>query len=117
MLAWAQVQTDLAMTAITVGELLQGVAALPHGRRRDALAGGIDRLLADAAGYVLPYDERAAHEYGVLRSESRRAGRGLTTEDGMLAAIVRAHGATLATRNVRDFAGFGFSVINPWDAA
>jgi predicted nucleic acid-binding protein len=32
----------------------------------------------------------------------------------MIAGIVRSRGATLATRNVRDFEGCGVEVIDPW---
>ena len=35
----------------------------------------------------------------------------------MLTAIggmALAHGATLATRNIADFDGYGLSVVNPW---
>ncbi len=33
---------------------------------------------------------------------------------GLLAAICRARGATLATRNVRDFEGTGVPLTDPW---
>ena len=32
----------------------------------------------------------------------------------MIAAIARSRGASLATRNVRDFADCGVTVIDPW---
>ncbi len=34
--------------------------------------------------------------------------------DAVIASICRAHDATLATRNVRDFEGTGIAVIDPW---
>ncbi len=33
----------------------------------------------------------------------------------MIAAIARARGLRVATRNVGDFAGTGVEVVNPWD--
>jgi predicted nucleic acid-binding protein len=33
----------------------------------------------------------------------------------MIAAIARAHGAAVATRNVKDFEGTGVALINPWE--
>jgi predicted nucleic acid-binding protein len=36
--------------------------------------------------------------------------------DIRIAAICRAHGATLATRNVKDFEGTGLELIDPWSA-
>ena len=32
----------------------------------------------------------------------------------MIAAICRATGSTLATRNVKDFDDLGLTVVNPW---
>lgn len=34
--------------------------------------------------------------------------------DGMIAATCLEHGATLATRNTRDFEGLGIDLVNPW---
>jgi predicted nucleic acid-binding protein len=33
----------------------------------------------------------------------------------MIAAIALSRGASVVTRNVRDFEGCGVAVINPWD--
>jgi predicted nucleic acid-binding protein len=35
----------------------------------------------------------------------------------MIAATALEHGLTLVTRNVKDFAGLGVVILNPWDAA
>jgi predicted nucleic acid-binding protein len=40
----------------------------------------------------------------------------LNTADGMIAATALEHDLTLITRNVKDFAGLGVTVFNPWDA-
>lgn len=34
--------------------------------------------------------------------------------DGLIAATAVAHQLTLATRNTKDFEGFGLDVIDPW---
>jgi predicted nucleic acid-binding protein len=34
----------------------------------------------------------------------------------MIAATARAHGSTIATRNVNDFQGCGTQVVDPWRA-
>jgi toxin FitB len=33
----------------------------------------------------------------------------------MIAATAIEHGLTIVTRNVRDFAGLGVAVLNPWN--
>jgi predicted nucleic acid-binding protein len=35
----------------------------------------------------------------------------------MIAATALEHGLTLVTRNTKDFAGLGVTIVNPWDAA
>jgi len=35
----------------------------------------------------------------------------------MIAATAIEHDLTVVTRNVRDYAGLGVEVFNPWDAA
>ena len=43
-------------------------------------------------------------------------GRSLGVADGMIGATALEHGLTLVTRNVKDFAGLGVTIFNPWDA-
>ncbi len=40
--------------------------------------------------------------------------RDIPRADAQIAAICRATGANLATRNVTDFTGAGVEIINPW---
>jgi len=35
--------------------------------------------------------------------------------DGLIAATALEHYLTLATRNVKDFAGLGVTIFNPWE--
>jgi len=37
--------------------------------------------------------------------------------DAVIAATALEHGLTLVTRNVKDFAGLGVRLLNPWDEA
>ena len=63
---------------------------------------------------VQPFDALAAAWFGPVMV--RRAGLGLPIEgfDAQIAAICRARGAVLATRNIKDFLETGVEVINPW---
>ena len=38
----------------------------------------------------------------------------LATVDGVIAATALHHDLTIVTRNVKDFAGLGADVFNPW---
>jgi len=47
----------------------------------------------------------------------RAAGQGIGMADGYIAAIARAKGLIVATRDTQPFAAAGVPVINPWEAA
>jgi predicted nucleic acid-binding protein len=114
-IAWLSgIDEETCVTAISVGELLTGVRALPAGRRRTGLLDAIGRTLDGFAGAVLPYDADAAHRYAHLQEIRRSAGRPLSVEDGMIAAICAVRGTALATRDVGDFEGLGIELIDPW---
>lgn len=116
--AWlAEHSNDLALTTITIGELQYGVDRLPRGARRDRLADAVAALVVTAADRVLDYDAPSAREYGRLRANRERAGRVVSVEDTMIAAICLTGGHAVATRNVRDFADAGIIVHSPWEAA
>jgi toxin FitB len=77
----------------------------------------LDRLLNDRfRGRVLPLDTPAAVMTGRLRARREAIGRPISSSDAMIAAICLAHGATLATRNVRDFDGLDLKLVNPFEA-
>jgi predicted nucleic acid-binding protein len=50
-------------------------------------------------------------------AKSKAAGRSVPTLDAFIAATAEQHGLTLVTRNIRDFASLGITVINPWSDA
>jgi len=108
---------EVATTAITAAELLYGVARMPGGRHRAALAEIIDALInEDFRDRVQPFDSQAANQYTTVVAGREKLGRPVSLADAQIAAICRVHGATLATRNTGDFTDTGISLINPWDA-
>ena len=110
-----QLATDIYLTAVTVAELLYGVARLPAGRRKADLGERIDEMLReDFENRVLPFDEAAAEHYADIVVRRERAGRPISMADAQIAATCRSHGAVLATRNVDDFADTGITIDNPW---
>jgi predicted nucleic acid-binding protein len=107
---------DVATTAITSAELLCGVARLPDGRRRAALAETIDALISeDFRGRVESFDSLAAEQYAAVVVGREKRGRAISMADAQIAAICRVHSATLATRDTGDFTDTGIDLINPWD--
>ena len=100
-----------------LAELRYGVERLAPGRRKDALKATIDHYETEVyRDRILPLDTAAATEFGRLMVTRERAGRRMSTMDGLIAAIAVVHGAALATRDIRDFVDLGLRVINPFDA-
>jgi hypothetical protein len=64
---------------------------------------------------VWPFDGEAAVAYAEIFAGRRNAGRHTKPLDLMIAAIALSRGASVVTRNVRDFDGCGVAVINPWN--
>ena len=101
-------------TAITVFEVRFGLELLATGRRRRQLEEAFVKALAeDFEGRVLPFDQAAAQAAGAMAAARRRAGRTIEIRDLQISGIAAARKATLATRNVRHFEGFGLAVVDP----
>lgn len=105
------------ISIVSVAEIRRGVARMDEGRKRDALAEWLARDLPQRfEGRIIPMDEPVALAWGDLMGPAKRNGRGLSSIDGLIAATAVAHDLTLATRNTRDFEGFGIELIDPWIA-
>ncbi|GAB4094641.1 type II toxin-antitoxin system VapC family toxin [Brachybacterium horti] len=107
---------DVAITSITLAELLAGVRRLPNGQRKDELAQRIDEAVAPYRGSrsVLAFDDDAAERYAEVLASREAAGAPVSTADAQIAAICLANGATCATRNVKDFQHTGVELVDPW---
>jgi predicted nucleic acid-binding protein len=107
---------ELHVTAITMAEILYGIEILPAGARRSNLHAGAERIFGVVfADRVIPFDEGAARTFALIVASRRKQGTPISKFDAQIAAIARAHGATLATRNTSDFEGCGVRVVNPWE--
>src|SRR3954453_12757676 len=107
-MAWLQAQPpqDLATTTITLAEIGVGLARMPESRRRFNLETKFQAFVARGLGpRVLGFDAAAAAVYGEMVAMRERGGRPLNGFDGLITAIARARGATVATRNLSDFEG------------
>lgn len=107
---------DVAITSVTLAELLAGVRRLPDGRRKAQLTMRIGAALEPYRGSrsLLPFDEEATERYADVLIAREAAGAPISTADAQIAAICLAHDATCATRNVKDFVHTGIGLIDPW---
>ena len=117
-IAWMDSQdpAQLFLTAVTIAEILYGIARLPDGKRKAGLRElGAAMLQEDFAGRIISFDEAAAAHYAEVVCERQSGGRPIGMADAQIAAICRTlNGATLATRNSRDFEGIGLDLADPW---
>jgi tRNA(fMet)-specific endonuclease VapC len=91
-------EEELAVTTVSVGELVHGAAKSQ--RARDNLA-RLDVLLA--ALTILPFDEWAARRFGHLKAELEQAGEVIGDLDLQIASIAVEQDATLVTHNHKHF--------------
>jgi len=62
------------------------------------------------------FDTSSAAKFGLINAARRKSGQTLQQMDGLIAAIALTNGATLATRNGKDFVNLGLDLINPFEA-
>ncbi len=105
-------QDDAWLSVLTVGEIRRGTELV---RRRDAVAARyldvwLEGLLGAFESRILAIDARVAEVWGRLNVPDP-----LPTVDALLAATALVHGLTFVTRNVKDVAGTGVRVLNPFE--
>ncbi|MGA2643490.1 MAG: type II toxin-antitoxin system VapC family toxin [Candidatus Sulfotelmatobacter sp.] len=117
--AWLdrQPRTSVWTSSITVFEIRFGLGVMPSGRRRAALMHDFEEFLSRIHHRVAPFDAEAAQHASTLMASRKMRGRPRDMRDTMIAGIVLSRHATLATRNVRDFADISATFIDPWTAA
>jgi tRNA(fMet)-specific endonuclease VapC len=99
---------QLAISAVTEGELLNGVARRPEATRLQAV---VNEFLLRVA--VQPWDSNVARHYGALRAALEREGHPIGNLDMMIGAHALALGAVLVT-NDRAFTGIKGLKIENW---
>ncbi len=111
----AQAPETLYITTINLAELMAGVEALPQGKRRDALSRALTTQVTHLFdSRILNFDTKAAQAFGVCHASAHAQGNPIAFADCTIAAIAKANGFMVATRNVRDFAGTNVDLIDPW---
>ena len=105
---------DLFLSTLVLGEIRKGVELA---RPRDAgKAAALERWLREVEtafdGRVLGIDNAVSDQWGRMG-----AIRPIPVIDGLLAATALVNGLTLVTRNDRDVAGLGATVLNPFKDA
>ena len=103
------------LNAISVKELYQGVFLLPEGKRKANLKETVDMVLREYKDRTLDFDGFSGYLCAKAYTSARKAGHTMPVEDCMIAAICQRNGATLVTRNVKDFECYDIEVVNPFE--
>jgi len=103
---------DLYLSAVTIGELRQGVEKIRHrGDKSQAqrLELWLLRVTSAYADRVLPLDEETAHVWGRLRVPNAE-----NPLDKQIGATALIHDLVVVSRNVAHYAPTGVRVENPF---
>ncbi|HMD17898.1 MAG TPA: type II toxin-antitoxin system VapC family toxin [Terriglobales bacterium] len=109
-----QPRTSVWTTAVTVLEVRFGLQILATGRRRSVLTEAFEALLARMGQRVAVFDAAAAGQASDLMAARHRKGRPVDLRGTMIAGIVLAQHATLATRNTVHFEDASIPLVDPW---
>lgn len=102
---------EIAVSTVVRAELYVGA-----NQSKDAARGlwKIDELLSPFED--VPFDTAAAFHYGTIRAAMESMGNLIGRNDLLIAATALAHGATLITRNVREFERVPGLRVKSWEA-
>jgi predicted nucleic acid-binding protein len=116
--AWVESQDNsvLHLSIVSVGELRKGIHLLSQGNRREQLERWFEAFLLPLfSNRILPVTQGIADRWGILSADCKVIGKPLNTADGLIAATAIVHDLTVVTRNIKDFADLGITLLNPWE--
>jgi len=102
---------------VTLAELHEGAAIQIDGQRRSELAEWLETTVMPWLGErILPVTLEILVDW--LDVGRKLSSKGMTRNpaDLLIAATARVHGLIIVSRNVRDFAGTGVVVYDPWNS-
>ena len=111
-----QPQGSIWTTAITVLEIQAGLRLIPMEAERAEASEKFERLLDSIYHRIAVFGEEAARVSANLAAVRQKKGHAGDMRDCLIAGIVLAHNATLATRRVTYFSDIAARVVNPWVA-
>lgn len=117
-LAWLATQPPehAAISIVTLAELQAGIQSAADPRRRTQLLEWADRTVPDwFQDRILPLTVALLTDWLQIGRALARGGSTRDPADLLIAATARAYDLVIVSRNVRDFAGTGTIVYDPWN--
>lgn len=115
-IAWLdrQPRTSIWTTSVTLLEIRFGLEIMATGKRRSLLLHAFKAVLDKMEQRIASFDAAAASHAADLMAARQRKGQPRDLRDTMIAGIVLARHATLATRNTSHFQDLSVPVVDPW---
>jgi toxin FitB len=111
----AQPASSVWITSITVMEIRFGLETMPKGRRQRALLASFELMLKSMIeGRIAAFDAEAGIHAAEVMAQRKRKSHPIEVRDTMIAGIVLANHAALATRNTQHFEDLPLTLVNPW---
>ncbi len=101
---------DIALSSVVKAELLYGAQ---RSQRREANLQLLKAFFAPLQS--LSFDDAAAEHYGQIRADLLALGQPIGPNDFLIAAIARAHDATLVTHNTAEFSRVPGLRLEDWE--
>lgn len=101
---------DIVLCSVVKAELFYGVEKSAKRERNR------ERLQRFSGHFIsLPFDDKAAVEYGQIRAQLETLGTPIGPNDLFIAAIARVHDVTLVTHNTREFRRVDGLKLEDWE--
>jgi len=104
----------LFVSAITIGELKNGICALGKTRKARELAEWLSAIEQGYSSRILAVNATVAECWGETMAEAAAIGKPRPPVDALIAATAKVDHLTLVTRNVKDMAYMGVKLFNPF---
>lgn len=108
-------ESSCYISAITIGEIQQGISKLATSKKKVFLQSWLDNdLLHRFHGRIIDPNIDIISIWGRMLGEHERKGNKLPIIDSLIAASAISHGLIVATRNTKDLIRCEAQVFNPW---
>lgn len=104
--------SEVRLSSVTKAELLYGAR---HSARVDENLRTLQRFFEPFIS--LPFDDRAAEQYAVIRADLAHQGRLIGPNDLLIAAVAKSHDLTLVTHNIREFSRVLGLRVEDWEGS